>query len=96
MSRSLTCAPASAIMRVMSDDTASIYAARWGVLIRKKRQALGYSQQSLADRLGVSLSTVRMWEYGRTTPSHRHIGSLVRELGIADNALTHIYREPAA
>lgn len=84
------------IMRVMSVDTASIYAARWGVLIKKRRQALGYSQQSLADRLGVALSTVRMWEYGRTTPSHRHIGPLVRELGIADNALTHIYREPAA
>lgn len=73
-----------------------VYAARWGVLIRQRRQRLGYSQQQLADAIGVSKSALRSWEYGLSAPNHDRIGPLVRTLGIADNALTAIYREPAA
>jgi len=37
--------------------------------IKKLRAALGFTQQTLADRLGVSFATVNRWENGKTKPS---------------------------
>ena len=34
--------------------------------IKKLRAALGFTQQTLADRLGVSFATVNRWENGKT------------------------------
>lgn len=32
--------------------------------LRKRREALGLSQQEMASRCGVAYNTYRMWEYG--------------------------------
>jgi DNA-binding transcriptional regulator YiaG len=37
--------------------------------IKRMRSGLGLTQQTLADRLGVSFATVNRWENGQTTPS---------------------------
>lgn len=39
--------------------------------IAEKRRGMGVSQRKLADMLGVSQSTVAMWEIGRNLPSLR-------------------------
>ncbi|MEH2067184.1 MAG: helix-turn-helix transcriptional regulator [Nostoc sp.] len=38
-------------------------------LIREVRQQLGFSQEKLAAKLGVSFRTVNRWENGRAVPS---------------------------
>ena len=37
--------------------------------IKSLRQKLGWTQERLASELGVSLSTLRYWEYGKFKPS---------------------------
>lgn len=53
-----------------------------GRRIRLRRQALKWSQQELADRLGVNRATVSMWERGRQMPA-RTEGAIEAELGIS-------------
>jgi DNA-binding transcriptional regulator YiaG len=36
--------------------------------IKELRTALGISQQALAAKLGVSLGSIRVWEYGKFKP----------------------------
>ena len=47
--------------------------------IRRLRKRLGFSQQQLADRLGVSFATVNRWENGHSKP-YRWLGDRLRQL----------------
>ncbi|WP_326842514.1 helix-turn-helix domain-containing protein [Streptomyces sp. NBC_01558] len=49
---------------------------------RRLREARALTQAELASRLGVSRSTVRSWETGRTTPRGRKLEAYVRLLGV--------------
>jgi DNA-binding XRE family transcriptional regulator len=50
--------------------------------ILQLRLHLGYSQQDLADSLGIRRTTVMFWEGGRSTPLRRHRLNLTM---LADN-----------
>lgn len=50
--------------------------------IRHLREALGYTQQDLAERMGVSRATVNQIEAGRRLPTLQHALVLARELGV--------------
>ncbi len=39
-----------------------------GSVIMNKRKALGYTQQTLADKLNISFQAVSKWENGRNYP----------------------------
>lgn len=52
-----------------------------GTRIKKRRQVLDMTQQSLADALGVSKSTVANWESGKHFPL-RYLGKVEAVLGV--------------
>jgi superfamily II DNA or RNA helicase len=55
--------------------------------IKRMRCALGLTQQSLADRLGVSFATINRWENGLTKPSRLAWSQLRQlEMSLAENA----------
>jgi len=56
-------------------------AARIGSKIRRARERLHWTQQKLADALGVDRKTVDNWENDRTYPRNR-IGALEEVLGV--------------
>ncbi len=61
------------------------------VNIRRIREAIGSTQEGLARRLGVSLSTISRWEQGRNRPSHLALSSLEQlctELGLQQHGMT--------
>lgn len=68
--------------------------------IRQVRQKQGWTQADLAERLGVSQSTISFWERGVETPSLTHRVQLVtllpeifRQLAEHEaNILTRLYR----
>lgn len=43
---------------------------------KRARKKAGFTQQRLADAIGVSVETVRNWEQGRVIPEHQTIGLL--------------------
>ena len=52
--------------------------------IKELRAKMGISQEKMAGRLGVSLGSIRGWEYGNHTPSpmaQERIDKLTREEG---------------
>jgi transcriptional regulator with XRE-family HTH domain len=53
-----------------------------GTAIRRARERRGWTQQQLADEVGVSLRAVGDWERGRTSPRNA-IGRLEQVLGIS-------------
>ena len=53
-----------------------------GDLISKKRKEKGWTQEQLAERLGVSNKTISKWETGRCMPDHSVIKDLCAELGV--------------
>ena len=53
-----------------------------GIKIKKRRQVLGMTQDVLAERLGVSKSTVANWERGKHFPL-RHLGAVEAVLDIS-------------
>ncbi len=58
--------------------------------IKRLRINLGMSQEDLAKILGVSLSTVRFWEYGRVRPSQlarEKLQKFLKQKGIDDEEL---------
>jgi len=54
---------------------------RIGTRIARRRHVLGLTQQQLADRVGVSKSTVANWERGKHFPL-RYLGKVEAVLGI--------------
>lgn len=59
------------------------------------RKAAGFSQERLAEALGVERSTVVRWERGETCPQPWARPKLARALGISDQALSKVLCEPA-
>ncbi len=53
-----------------------------GKLITKKRREQNFTQEQLAERLGVSNKTVSKWETGKCMPDYSIIELLCRELNI--------------
>lgn len=58
-----------------------------GAKIRQRREALGMTQQELADRLCVTIQAVSQWENGRTQPDSDRILMLAKLLGTTADAL---------
>lgn len=48
--------------------------------IKKYRRIKGYTQQELADVMGVSLQTVSNWESGRFIPNVKNLHLIAEEL----------------
>jgi DNA-binding XRE family transcriptional regulator len=48
---------------------------------KELRENVGYTQEGLAQRLGVSVSSVRRWERGEGEPSFQHVLQLCVALG---------------
>lgn len=44
--------------------------------IKQLRKEKGFSQMELAARVGVSLTTIRNWEYGASTPNDHNMKKL--------------------
>lgn len=59
---------------------------RIGTRIARRRHVLGWTQQQLADAVGVSKSTVANWERGKHFPQ-RYIGKVESVLGIELTAM---------
>ena len=55
--------------------------------LKSARSALGYSQQKLASLMGVSRSTVAMWETGASQPDNDSIIRLSRLLDVSTDYL---------
>ncbi len=55
---------------------------RVGTMIKRRRQELDWTQEELARRVGVDVSSVTGWESGKHFPS-RHQGKLELVLGIS-------------
>jgi transcriptional regulator with XRE-family HTH domain len=60
------------------------------------RKAAGFSQEGLAESVGVERSTVMRWERGETTPQPWARPKLARALGISDQALADLLGESDA
>ena len=51
--------------------------------IREAREAKGWSQSKLGRRLGVTASTVQLWEAGQTSPKRSRWPKITAELGLS-------------
>lgn len=56
-------------------------------VIREKRRAMGFTQEQMADYLGVSAPAVNKWESGTTCPDLAMLPALARLLGTDPNTL---------
>ena len=56
-------------------------------VIREKRRAMGFTQEQMADYLGVSAPAVNKWESGTTCPDLAILPALARLLGTDPNTL---------
>jgi transcriptional regulator with XRE-family HTH domain len=66
----------------LEDFFANILVA-FGETLRELRLARGYSQEQLAQLIGVSTQAVRNWEAGRHQPTTHHLQRLAGNYGIA-------------
>ena len=57
------------------------------ITLRAARVNAGMSQRKAAERLGVSVSTLRNWENGKTFPTQPHIEKMCDVYGIPFDAL---------
>lgn len=61
--------------------------AKTGLLIRKRRKELGYTQRKLAELLFVEPKTISKWETGKGSPDISSIPKLSEALGLETTAL---------
>lgn len=57
------------------------------IRIIKLRDEMGWTQEELAERIGVSRSTVAKWESGRGTPTIGNIITLSEVFGVTIDSL---------
>lgn len=57
--------------------------AKFGAFVQKKRKAKGYTQQELAEKLGITLKSVSYFECGLTYPSQENIFKLAEILDMS-------------
>lgn len=67
-----------------------------GERLSEVRKDHGDTQAGLAQRLGVSLSTVRAWEQEKSSPSHEMLVALCRTYGISSDYLLGLTDEDPA
>lgn len=66
---------------------------RWrGDSLRVRRIAAGWTAQQLAERVGVSKSTLTRWEQGENAPSSDHVRQLAEALGVEVGAFAKVPR----
>ena len=63
-----------------------------GERIAYYRKKAGYSQEGLAERLGVSRQAISKWETGEATPDAERIIALAAALGISTDTLLLGYK----
>lgn len=63
--------------------------------IRNKRKALGFTQQKLADKLGISMMTIVRWEKGVRTPNSAILPRLAEVLNTSVEYLMGLDETPA-
>lgn len=61
---------------------ATLYSDNYGHYIYEARIAKSWTQQQLADKLGVSRQTINSWENNNTAPSLEHAADLLDVLPI--------------
>ena len=66
-----------------------------GERIASYRKKAGYSQEGLAEQLGVSRQAVSKWETDLSAPDLNNLIGLARELGVSVAELTETPEEPA-
>ena len=66
-----------------------------GERIAYYRKKAGYSQEGLAERLGVSRQAISKWETGEATPDAERIIALAKVLGVTTDALLLGREEPS-
>lgn len=59
-----------------------------GMRLKAIREKLGFSEEYVAERVGVSARTVANWEVGRAMPKGRRLSALARLYGISVEYLT--------
>ncbi len=67
------------------------------IRLTQRREAAGFSQESLAKLLGVNRTTVQRWENGQSEPRQLHRPKLARALGVTRAELEqmiHVGNEP--
>lgn len=61
---------------------------KWGRRIRAFRKLKGYTQEGLANKLGVSVSVLGEVERGNRMPTHEFIEEVASALNVSVNDLT--------
>ena len=62
--------------------------------ITEERKKNGWSQEEMADKLGVSRQAVSKWESGASDPSTSNLLALARLFGISPEELLKSVQEP--
>lgn len=62
----------------------------FGATLAKLRASRGVSQHALADRLGVTHSTVSRWESGERVPRPRRLQGIVQALDLTSDEHTRL------
>ena len=57
------------------------------IQLKTIRKSKGFTQQALADALGVERATVGMWEIGRNVPTVENLCRLADLFGVSTDAL---------
>ena len=53
-----------------------------GIMIRRRRKLLGYTQQQLCDKIGLSHAPVHHFENGKESISLANLRAICKELGL--------------
>lgn len=66
------------------------------LMLQKARKNAGYTQQELAEKLGVSVRTITNWEAGDRSPSLEALVTLAKILGVSTDYLLGNETRPQA